>query len=84
MGNDYYELPEDASHRRSNGSPPLGIGQGTTIEGAIIDKNCRIGSQSQIVNRRQLKDTDEAPYGMVRDGILVIPKDTTLPDGWTL
>ena len=33
---------------------------------------------------RALEHTDETPFGMIRDGIVVMPKGTTLPDGWTL
>jgi glucose-1-phosphate adenylyltransferase len=82
MGNDFYELPEDIASRKSNGVPPLGVGSGTYIEGAIIDKNCRIGRNVRIVNERGLEDTPETQYGMIRDGIVVVPKETTLPDHW--
>lgn len=84
MGNDYYELPGEVAQRRCNGCPPLGIGRGTSIDGAIIDKNCRIGSNVQVINTHRFEDTEEDQYGMVRDGILVIPKDSVLPDGWAL
>lgn len=84
MGNDFYELPGEIAQRRCNGCPPLGIGPGTFVEGAIIDKNCRIGCGARVVNSGRLENTDEDEFGMVRDGILVIPKDTTLPDHWAL
>ncbi len=83
MGNDFYELPDDAAFHKSNGLPPLGIGPGTRIEGAIIDKNCRIGRNARIVNEKGLENTQETQYGMIRDGIVVIPKGTTLPDNWS-
>ena len=54
------------------------------IEGAIIDKNCRIGRDVRIINRQGVEATEETLYSMIRDGIVVIPKATTLPDGWTL
>jgi len=82
MGNDFYELPGDVALHRSNGLPPLGVGPGTHIEGAIIDKNCRIGRGARIINDKGLEDTPENQYGMIRDGIVVIPKSTTLPDHW--
>jgi glucose-1-phosphate adenylyltransferase len=83
MGNDFYELPGDADLHKSNGLPPLGIGPGTHIERAIIDKNCRIGRNVRIINEKGLEDTLETQYGMIRDGIVVIPKETTLPDHWS-
>ena len=84
MGNDFYEASEEIAADRSNGRPTLGVGPGTQIEGAIVDKNCRIGRNVRIVNRRGVDSTEETPHGMIRDGIVVVPKDATLPDGWTL
>ena len=75
--------PDDIALHKSNGQPPLGVGEGTHIEGAIIDKNCRIGRNVRIVNEQGLEDTEETPFGMIRDGIVVIPKGTTLPDHWS-
>ena len=60
------------------------LGPGTHIEGAIIDKNCRIGRNVRIINDKGLEDTPETQFGMIRDGIIVIPKETTLPDNWSL
>jgi glucose-1-phosphate adenylyltransferase len=90
MGNDYYEAPEQLAAGRcdqpSVGArrPPLGVGPGTRIEGAIVDKNCRIGRDVQIVNQQGVDSTEETEYGLIRDGIVVVPKDATLPDGWTI
>ena len=84
MGNDFYETPEEMAATAAEGKPPLGIGEGTHIEGAIIDKNCRIGRHARIVNQHGLENTDETPHGMIRDGIVVMPKNTALPDGWKM
>jgi len=84
MGNDYYEAPAAIALQKANASPPLGVGPGTRIQGAIIDKNCRIGRNVQVVNRRGVETSEETPYGLIRDGILVMPKNTTLPDDWSL
>lgn len=82
MGNDYYlnncEIAEDKKKNR----PLLGIGDNTIIEGAIIDKSCRIGKNVVITNPDGIELTEEKPYGMIRDGVICIQKDTTLPDGW--
>lgn len=83
MGSDYYESP-DSNGEAGNGRPPLGIGAGTRIEGAIVDKNCRIGRDVRIVNAQGLEATEETEYGMIRDGVMVVHKDAVLPDGWTL
>jgi glucose-1-phosphate adenylyltransferase len=84
MGNDFYETPEAIARGKANGNPPLGVGPGTRISGAIVDKNCRIGRNVEIVNRQQVQTTDERPEYTIRDGIVVVPKGVSLPDGWTL
>ncbi len=83
MGNDFYRAPGD-ENGPAHGQPPLGIGEGTRIEGAIIDKNCRIGRNVRAVNARGLESTEETEHAMVRDGVLVVPKGAVLPDGWSL
>jgi len=83
MGNDFYEMPEGVNGNGAEAKPPLGIGPGTHIEGAIIDKNCRIGSGVRVINTEAIEDSEEDEFGMVRDGIVCVPKGTTLPDGWS-
>jgi glucose-1-phosphate adenylyltransferase len=84
MGNDFYDLPATVATNQTNGLPPLGIGEGSVIEGAIIDKNCRIGRNVHIANEKGVLDSPENQYGMIRDGIVVVPKGASLPDNWTL
>ena len=84
MGNDYYDRPDEIASAKSNGGLPLGVGDGSHIEGAIIDKNCRIGSRVRVVNSQGLDATEETEFGMICDGIVVIPKGATLPHDWSL
>ena len=84
MGNDFYETSDQLVAAHSNGRPLLGVGEGSRIRQAIIDKNCRIGRNVQILNEEGLQSTEETAYGMIRDGIAVIPKDTVLPDGFRM
>lgn len=84
MGNDYYESEEDLAEDRRNGHPPLGIGSGTRIEGAIVDKNCHIGHNVQIINAQGLDSAEETEHGMICDGVVVLPKGAVIPDGWKL
>lgn len=81
MGNDYYHIPGRPDGMGPAGVP-LGIGDGTRIENAIIDKNCSIGRGCTITNGRGVENTEESEFAMVRDGILVIAKGATLPDEW--
>ena len=62
--------------------PPLGIGEGTIIEGAIVDKNCRIGAGVSIVNRENHNEQRLCELCQVRDGIVVVEKGATLRDDW--
>jgi glucose-1-phosphate adenylyltransferase len=78
MGSDYYtkettemDIPIDI---------PLGIGKNCHIEGTIIDKNVHIGNNVTIKPFSQGEDFDSQKY-VVRDGIVVIPKNTILEDG---
>ena len=59
---------------------PLGIGSGSEISGAIIDKNARIGRNVVIRPFPRGADLDGENW-VVRDGIVVIPKRAVLPDG---
>ena len=54
------------------------------IEGAIVDKNCRIGRNVRIANEHKLENTDEDGGAMIRDGIVCIDKGAMLQDGWRM
>ena len=81
MGADFYETSAQIA---KNGCPPLGIGDGTRIDGAIVDKNCRIGRNVVIQNERGIQSSPDSDQAMICDGIVVVPKDGVLPDGWRM
>ncbi len=74
MGADYY----DPGKRPS--SIPTGVGPGCNIEGAIIDKNVRIGEGVVIRPFPRGTDLDRDSW-FVRDGIVVLPKNSEIPPG---
>jgi glucose-1-phosphate adenylyltransferase len=76
MGADYYE-PEGQPRR---GGLPLGIGPDCDIEGAILDKNVRIGEGVVIKPFPPGTEFEEANW-VVQDGIVVVPKSTVLYPG---
>lgn len=80
MGNDYYETETEIAASEARGVPPLGIGEGTTVRGAIVDKNARVGRGCAIVNEKGV-DQEDGLYHYVRDGIVIIPRDAIVPDG---
>ncbi|MFT5434815.1 MAG: glucose-1-phosphate adenylyltransferase, partial [Myxococcota bacterium] len=63
----------------SSDIPPVGIGEGTIVHDAIIDKNARIGRNVRILNEAKLVEAVGDGWA-IRDGIVVIPKDAIIPD----
>ena len=60
--------------------PAIGIGKGCVIKRAIIDKNARIGEDVRIINPKRLNSFESDMYS-IKDGIVVIPKNTSLAPG---
>ena len=82
MGSDYYESPMERLKNLESGKVPLGIGANTTIQRAIIDKNARIGRNVQIVNKEGVEESNREELGFViQNGIVVVIKNVTIPDG---
>ncbi len=82
MGADYYESPAERQQVLDSGKVPLGVGANTTIQRAIVDKNARIGRNVQIVNQDKIQESTREELGFViRNGIVVIIKNATIPDG---
>ncbi len=80
MGADYYETQEQFEENRSQGIPGYGVDEGTSISGAIIDRNARIGRNCRIgVDQCHRMDGDYEGYS-VRDGIIIILKGAVIPD----
>ena len=79
MGADYYETEADRAANKRLGRPDIGIGEGTVIEGAIIDKNARIGCNVRIRHLPDRPDS-ETDNWVARDGLVVIPKDAVIDD----
>jgi glucose-1-phosphate adenylyltransferase len=75
MGADYYEPKPVRDPPRG---VPVGIGRGSFIQGAIIDKNARIGRDVRLGPFPSGTDLD-ADHCVVRDGIVVVPKNTIIP-----
>jgi len=80
MGADYYQSDEEKAEDLSRNLVPVGIGDHTRIRNAIIDKNARIGKNVVIGERDYSGDAEEDNY-VVRDGIIVVPKNSVIPDG---
>jgi glucose-1-phosphate adenylyltransferase len=82
MGSDYFESSEERALLRERGGTPVGIGRGTTIRGAIVDKNVRIGRNVTITNKDRVDEADRPELNFyIRNGIVVVVKNGTIADG---
>ncbi len=77
LGSSYYE---NESEPQTSELPAIGVGQGSSIEGAIIDRNVRIGPRVRIDPFPPDTWIDEEDW-VVRDGIVVIPHHTVISEG---
>jgi glucose-1-phosphate adenylyltransferase len=82
MGADYYETPPQLAADRSEGRPPIGVGDGALIENAIVDKNCHVGAGAQVIGDPQQIERISGLSWEMLDGIMLIPKNAVLADGW--
>ena len=82
MGADFYQTIEDMRRDHGKNLPRVGIGEGTIIKRAIIDKNARIGNNARLLNEAGTSAAD-GPNGSyyIRDGIIIVPKNAVVPDG---
>ena len=82
MGADSIESERERAVLRAHGGVPLGIGRGSHISNAILDKNVRIGCNVQVINKDRVQEADRSAQGFtIRSGIVVIEKNTTLVNG---
>ncbi|KAL4569084.1 hypothetical protein LXL04_024711 [Taraxacum kok-saghyz] len=84
MGSDIYESMseqriggEDGKHA----SIPIGIGEGSFIKKAIIDKNAKIGKNVKIINRDNvIEGNNETDGYIITSGIIVVVRGAVFPD----
>ena len=82
MGLDNYQSYEEISDPNKS-SKVLGIGERCVLKNCIIDKNCIIGNDVRINGGPHLEDLDDELY-TIKDGIVVIKKNVTIPDKFML
>ena len=82
MGADYYQTFEDMRQDLTKGVPRVGIGEGSVVRHAIIDKNARIGTNTRLLNEANVVEADSPDKSYyIRDGIILIPKNAVIKDG---
>ncbi len=80
MGADFFESEQEFSQNKADGIPDVGIGENCELRNVIIDKNVRIGNGVKLINSRNINNEDTKDY-VIRDGIIVIPKNAVIADG---
>ena len=81
MGADYYQADFERCSDCDRTPILLGIGADSEIENAIIDKNAHIGCNVKILNKDRVEEADRESEGFyIRNGIVIILKDATIPD----
>jgi len=83
LGCDYYESIESIAEHERAGKPRVGIGSGCRIENAIIDKNARVGN-SVVISPAGKPEYLDHPLYFIRDGVVIIPKNGTIPHGMVI
>ncbi len=79
MGADYFETDAEQTKNRRSKRANIGIGNGSVIDGAILDKNARIGKGVIIRHMADRPDQDHENW-VSRDGIVIVPKNAHIPD----
>ena len=72
---------EEISTNHQKGIINIGIGDRCQINNTIVDKNCRIGNDVKLIGGSHLEDKNTHLL-TVKDGIIVVKKGVTLPDGF--
>lgn len=80
MGADRFETFEQIKENKEKNVSNIGIGNHCTIINAIVDKDVRIGDNVSIINAHNLQEKDGNNY-YIRDGIIIIPKNSWIPNG---
>jgi glucose-1-phosphate adenylyltransferase len=81
MGADYFEDPAVQKANAAKSIPQIGVGKNCRISGAIIDKNARIGDNCVLSPEGKPDGVYAGGAVIIRDGVLVVPKDQVIPSG---
>jgi glucose-1-phosphate adenylyltransferase len=76
MGADFYDTKESMK------TIPVGVGEGSVLKNVIVDKNVRMGRNVTLVNKENVSEFQNDLI-TVKDGIIIIPKNATIPDNYT-
>lgn len=80
MGADYFRWEDSEVRQRAEGPAFPGIGEGSRVENAIVDRNASIGNRCVITNAAGVQE-GSGPGFYIRDGVIVVVKNAEIPDG---
>lgn len=79
MGNDFYTRPVNTPNLPEN----IVIEEDSYIQNCIIDKNVHIGKGVELYNKQKLTSYNGENI-FIRDGIIVVTRGASIPDGFIL
>lgn len=79
MGNDFYIPPIHTSRIPEQ----LHIDENCVIQKAILDKHVHLGKGVKLINKHNLDHYDGGDI-FIRDGVIVVPRGISIPDGFIL
>lgn len=80
LGNHFYNSP---LHTHESITFKASVGKNCIIQNAIIDEDVKIGNNVHLVNKKRLQTFDgDGVY--IRDGLIVIPSNVYVKDGFVL
>jgi len=80
IGADSIETTAEKEANRRRGVPNMGIGDGTIIDNAILDKDCCIGAGVRITNKDNVQNGEGKNF-VIQEGVVVIPKRAVVEEG---
>ncbi len=80
IGADRFETEAERRDNENRGYPSFSVGDGSVLERTIVDKDCRIGRNVRITNRRSVQEEEGDNY-VIREGLVVFARGTAVPDG---
>ena len=84
MGADSYETADELEENVALGRPAFGVGPGSVVKHAILDKNVRIGSNVMLDPTGLPDHFGEGVDLAIRDGVLIVCKNVVVPDDFVL
>lgn len=86
MGNDYFQAPPELRTEHSEDDGKMLIGNGSTIENSIVDKNTQVGKNVTISPENISQEVLEkyCDFVSVQDNIVIVQSQSHLSDGWNL